>query len=161
MKSFFLFVILLSLWLLMSGHYSFLIISLGVISCVFCVYLAKRANLIDDEGLPLFFLPRLINYLLWLFKEIFKNKLIKKDFRFDVMSTSKKNVLRGLHIQIQKPQAKIITVVEGKIMDVAVDLRKNSKTFGKYYSIIISDKSEFSFFIVWSFTSFFNFRISS
>ena len=81
------------------------------------------------------------------FKEIFKNKLIKKDFKFDVMSTSKKNVLRGLHIQIQKPQAKIITVVEGKIMDVAVDLRKNSKTFGKYYSIIISDKSEFSFFI--------------
>ena len=75
MKSFFLFVILLSLWLLMSGHYSFLIISLGVISCVFCVYLAKRANLIDDEGLPLFFLPRLINYLLWLFKEIFNSNI--------------------------------------------------------------------------------------
>ena len=75
MKSFFLFFILLSLWLLMSGHYSFLIISLGVISCVFCVYLAKRANLIDDEGLPLFFLPRLINYLLWLFKEIFNSNI--------------------------------------------------------------------------------------
>ena len=75
MKSFFLFVILLSLWLLMSGHYTFLITSLGVISCLFCVYLAKRANLIDDEGLPLFFLPRLLNYLLWLFKEIFNSNI--------------------------------------------------------------------------------------
>ena len=75
MKSFLLFVILLSLWLLMSGHYTFLITSLGVISCLFCVYLAKRANLIDDEGLPLFFLPRLLNYLLWLFKEIFKSNI--------------------------------------------------------------------------------------
>ena len=75
MKSFFLFVILLSLWLLMSGHYTFLIISLGVISCFFCVYLAKRANIIDNEGLPLFFLPRLLNYLLWLFKEIFNSNI--------------------------------------------------------------------------------------
>ena len=81
------------------------------------------------------------------FKEIFKNNLIKKDFKFDVMSLSRKNVIRGLHIQIKKPQAKVITVVSGKIMDVAVDLRKNSKTFGKYYSLIISDKSEYSFYV--------------
>ena len=81
------------------------------------------------------------------FKEIFKNKLIQKNFKFDVMSLSKKNVIRGLHIQTKKPQAKIITVVSGKIMDVAVDLRKNSKTFGKYYSLIISDKSEYSFYV--------------
>ena len=81
------------------------------------------------------------------FKEVFKNILIKKNFKFDVMSSSKKNVLRGLHIQTKKPQAKVITVVFGKIMDVAVDLRKNSKTFGKYYSLIISDKSEYSFYI--------------
>ena len=60
---------------------------------------------------------------------------------------SKKNVLRGLHIQTKNAQAKIITVTHGKIFDVAVDLRKNSKTFGKYYSIIISDKSDFSFYI--------------
>ena len=81
------------------------------------------------------------------FKEIFKNNLIKKNFKFDVMSMSKKNVIRGLHIQTKKPQAKVITVVSGKIMDVAVDLRKNSKTFGKYYSLIISDKSEYSFYV--------------
>jgi len=81
------------------------------------------------------------------FKEIFKNNLIKKNFKFDVMSLSRKNVIRGLHIQIKKPQAKVITVVSGKIMDVAVDLRKNSKTFGKYYSLIISDKSDYSFYV--------------
>ena len=81
------------------------------------------------------------------FKEIFRNNLIKNDLKFDVMSSSKKNVIRGLHIQTKKPQAKVITVVLGKIMDVAVDLRKNSKTFGKYYSLIISDKSEYSFYI--------------
>ena len=81
------------------------------------------------------------------FKEVFRNNLIKKNFKFDVMSSSKKNVIRGLHIQTKKPQAKVITVVSGKIMDVAVDLRKNSKTFGKYYSLIISDQSEYSFYI--------------
>ena len=81
-------------------------------------------------------------------KETFKNNLIKnKNFPFDVMSVSKKKVLRGLHIQTKNSQAKIITVTYGKIFDVAVDLRKNSKTFGKYISIIISDKSDFSFYI--------------
>ena len=81
-------------------------------------------------------------------RETFKNKLIKNlNFPFDVMSFSKKNVLRGLHIQINKPQAKIITVTHGKILDIAVDLRKNSKTFGKYVSVIISDRSDFSFLI--------------
>ena len=81
-------------------------------------------------------------------RETFKNKLIKTTrFPFDVMSYSKKGVLRGLHIQTKLTQAKIITVTHGKIFDVAVDLRKNSKSFGKYFSIIISDKSDFSFFI--------------
>jgi len=81
-------------------------------------------------------------------KETFrKNILNEKNFPFDVMSFSKKNVLRGLHIQSKKAQAKIITVTHGKILDVAVDLRKNSKTFGKYVSLIMSDKSDFSFYI--------------
>ena len=80
-------------------------------------------------------------------REIYKNKLLNQPFLFDVMSHSKKNVLRGLHIQTQKAQAKIITVTNGKILDVVVDLRKNSKTFGKYFSIVISEKSEFSFYI--------------
>ena len=81
------------------------------------------------------------------FKEIYKNKILKKKFIFDVMSYSKKGILRGLHIQTKFPQAKLITVTSGKIMDVAVDLRKNSKSFGKYYSTIISQDSDFSLFI--------------
>ena len=75
MKSLILFFILFSLWLLMSGHYNFLIVGLGIISCVFCVYVAKRGKLIDEEGLPIFFIPRLLNYLIWLFKEILKSNL--------------------------------------------------------------------------------------
>jgi dTDP-4-dehydrorhamnose 3,5-epimerase len=51
------------------------------------------------------------------------------------------------HIQIKKSQAKIITVTHGKILDIAVDLRKNSKTFGKYVSIEMSHKDDFSFYI--------------
>ena len=80
-------------------------------------------------------------------KETSKKKVIKKDFIFDLMSSSNKNVLRGLHIQTTKPQAKLITVSYGKIFDVAVDLRKKSKTFGKYFSIIMSNKSDFSLYI--------------
>ena len=59
----------------------------------------------------------------------------------------KKKTLRGLHFQSKNSQAKLLTVVQGKILDVAVDLRKNSKTFGKYFKIIISDDSNFSIFI--------------
>jgi dTDP-4-dehydrorhamnose 3,5-epimerase len=81
-------------------------------------------------------------------KEIYKNNFLKKEkFIFDLMSCSKKNVLRGLHIQVKKTQSKIITVTHGKIYDVAVDLRKNSRTFGKYIGLTISDKDDFSFYI--------------
>ena len=81
-------------------------------------------------------------------KETYKKNVLKNiEFPFDVMSYSKKNVLRGLHIQTRMSQAKIITVTHGKIYDVAVDLRKKSKTFGKYVSITISDKDDFSFYI--------------
>ena len=76
-----------------------------------------------------------------------KNILNNQDFPFDIMSYSKKNVLRGLHFQSKNSQAKIITVTHGKIMDVAVDLRKNSPTFGKYFSLIISHNDDFSFYI--------------
>ena len=82
------------------------------------------------------------------FKEVYQKKIINNlDFPFDIMSYSKENVLRGLHIQTKKPQAKIITVTHGKILDVAVDLRKNSKNFGKYVALKMSDNDDFSFFI--------------
>ena len=76
-----------------------------------------------------------------------KNLLKNQDFPFDILSFSKRNVLRGLHIQTKNPQAKIITVTHGKIFDVAVDLRKSSKTFGKYFGLIISSKSDYSLYI--------------
>ncbi len=81
------------------------------------------------------------------FKEVEKNNVLKKKFIFDCFSFSKKNTLRGLHLQTKNSQAKIITVVQGKILDVVVDLRKKSKTFGKYFAIEISQNSNFSLFI--------------
>jgi len=81
------------------------------------------------------------------FKEISREINIKKRFPFVVMSYSKKNVLRGLHIQIKKPQGKFITVLKGKIFDVSVDLRKNSKTFGKHFSCILSEKNSKSIYV--------------
>ncbi len=63
------------------------------------------------------------------------------------MSVSKKNVIRGLHFQTKKPQAKFLTIIKGKIFDVVIDLRKNSKTFGKYFSVVLSNKSTSSIYI--------------
>ncbi len=81
------------------------------------------------------------------FKEVEKEKILKKKFVFDCFSYSKKNTLRGLHLQTKNSQAKIVTVVQGKILDVVVDLRKKSKTYGKYFSIRISQDSNFSIYI--------------
>lgn len=81
------------------------------------------------------------------FRELLIEKKIKKDFCFNVVSVSKKNVIRGLHFQIKKPQGKFISVIKGKIIDIAVDLRKKSKTFGKHFKIILSDKNCTSIFI--------------
>ena len=72
------------------------------------------------------------------FREVFKQRLIKKRLIFGCLSKSKKNVLRGLHLQTKFLQAKLVTVLKGKIFDVVVDLRKNSKTFGKSFSITLS-----------------------
>ena len=63
------------------------------------------------------------------------------------MSFSKKNVIRGLHLQTKKSQGKFISVIKGKIFDVAVDLRKSSKTFGRYYKSILSEKNCRSIYI--------------
>jgi dTDP-4-dehydrorhamnose 3,5-epimerase len=82
------------------------------------------------------------------FREIYKKKLLKsKELIFDCMSVSKKNVIRGLHIQVKNPQAKFLTVIKGRIFDVALDLRKNSKTFGKYFSIELSLNNYSSIYI--------------
>ena len=81
-------------------------------------------------------------------RETYQKKVVgNNEFPFDVMSFSKKNVLRGLHFQSKNSQAKVITVTNGKIMDVSFDLRLNSPTFVKYISIIIIYKDDFSFYI--------------
>ena len=80
-------------------------------------------------------------------RELVIEKLIKKKFKFQITSLSKKNVLRGLHFQIKKPQGKLISVIKGEIFDVAVDLRKNSKTFGKHFSIRLNEKNCTAVFI--------------
>lgn len=81
------------------------------------------------------------------FKEIFKANKFKKKFIFDCYSKSKKNVFRGMHIQLKKPQAKLITVAKGTIIDYAIDLRKKSLNFGKIYKFKINENSNFSIYI--------------
>ena len=81
------------------------------------------------------------------FKELIKENKIKLKFPFFVMSYSKQNVIRGLHIQTKNSQGKFITVIKGKIFDIALDLRKNSKTFGKYFKCILSESNSNSIFI--------------
>ena len=92
----------------------------------------KNKNYIDSRGY---------------FREILVEKKIKKRFPFNVVSVSKKNVIRGLHYQKKNSQGKFVSVIKGKILDVVVDLRKKSKTFGKHYKIILSEKNCISVYV--------------
>ncbi len=81
-------------------------------------------------------------------KELLASKGLIKDFVQDNESFSQKGVLRGLHFQ-RPPhaQAKLVRVIKGAVQDVAVDIRKGSATFGKYYSIILTEKNKTAFYI--------------
>ena len=68
----------------------------------------------------------------------FKEAGIDVQFVQDNQSSSKKGVLRGLHFQINYPQDKLVRVVSGEVFDVAVDLRKGSKTYGKWFGVLLS-----------------------
>ena len=92
----------------------------------------KSKNIFDDRGY---------------FREVFIKKKSRNNLIFTVVSKSKKYVLRGLHMQVKKQQGKYISVVKGKILDVCVDCRKNSKSFGKNYKIILSEKNAKSIYI--------------
>lgn len=65
----------------------------------------------------------------------------------DNQSKSTKGVLRGLHFQKTHPQAKLVRVIKGEVYDVAVDLRKDSPTYGKYVGAILSEENKKQFFI--------------
>tara|TARA_B100001013_G_scaffold337644_1_gene257942 strand:+ start:47 stop:583 length:537 start_codon:yes stop_codon:yes gene_type:complete len=81
-------------------------------------------------------------------RETYRKKIINwNDLIFDYATTSKKNVLRGFHFQYKYLQAKYVTVLKGKILDYVVDLRKNSKTFGKNFNIILSENNCTSLYI--------------
>ena len=88
------------------------------------------------------------------FKETFRKKELEKNIGYKLnfcqenVVVSKFKSIRGLHFQNEPySQSKLISIVEGKILDVAVDIRKNSKTYGKYFSYIISSDSHESLFI--------------
>ena len=81
-------------------------------------------------------------------RETFRKKIIKWDnLIFDYATVSKKNVLRGFHFNSKYPQAKYVTVLRGKVLDYVIDLRKKSKTFGKSFSIVLSEDNCKSLYI--------------
>ena len=80
-------------------------------------------------------------------KEEFDKAGLIYNFVQDNESKSKKGVLRGLHFQIKHPQAKLVRVIDGEVFDVAVDLRKDSKTYGKWVGVILSSENHKQFMI--------------
>ena len=77
----------------------------------------------------------------------FKEAGLDMVFVQDNQSMSTKNVLRGLHFQINHPQGKLVRCIRGKVFDVAVDIRKGSKTFGKWFGVELSAENKKQFYI--------------
>lgn len=103
------------------------------------LFILNHDTFIDDRGL---------------FKEVFRKNVIEDELGFEINFCQENNVrssymvLRGLHYQAKpNTQSKLIYVSFGKILDIAVDIRKNSKTYGKYFSYILSSESNQSIFI--------------
>ncbi len=80
-------------------------------------------------------------------KKDFEEAGILADFVQDNQSASKRGVLRGLHFQYEYPQDKLVRVLDGEVFDVAVDLRKESSTFGRWHGVILSGENKKMFFI--------------
>lgn len=94
--------------------------------------IVKQKNNIDNRGI---------------LRETFNDKILKKKFIFEYCTTSKKNVFRGFHFQSKNKQSKFVNVLKGKILDVVIDLRKNSKSFGKTFKIILSKANALGLYI--------------
>jgi dTDP-4-dehydrorhamnose 3,5-epimerase len=77
----------------------------------------------------------------------FKEAGLDVTFVQDNQSKSKEGVLRGLHFQYTNPQGKLVRVIKGKVFDVAVDLRKNSSTYGKWEGVILSEENKKQFYV--------------
>jgi dTDP-4-dehydrorhamnose 3,5-epimerase len=80
-------------------------------------------------------------------KKRYKEIGIKEDFVQDNWSRSSKGVLRGLHYQIEHPQGKLVSVRTGKVLDVAVDIRKDSRTFGQWYGQELTDENNLQMYV--------------
>lgn len=80
-------------------------------------------------------------------EEEFNANGLTMKFVQDNMSRSSYGVLRGLHYQKKHPQGKLVSVVDGIVYDVAVDLRNNSKTFGAYYGVTLTSENHTMFYI--------------
>ncbi|MGN1321690.1 MAG: dTDP-4-dehydrorhamnose 3,5-epimerase [Methanosphaera sp.] len=80
-------------------------------------------------------------------KDLFDEAGLEFNFVQDNQSRSKKGVLRGLHFQYTQPQGKLVRVIKGEVFDVAVDLRKDSPTYGKWEGVILSEENKKQFYI--------------
>ena len=100
-------------------------------------YIVETAVFEDSRG----YFMETYNY------EDFKSAGLDMMFVQDNQSKSRKGVLRGLHFQKTYPQGKLVRVIKGKVFDVAVDLRKTSKTYGQWIGIILSEENRKQFYI--------------
>ncbi len=73
------------------------------------------------------------------FQEIFLKKKFKLNVKFTALAKSRRNVIRGLHFQVKDKQTKFIYVIDGKILDVVINLKKKSRNFGKVSKFILSE----------------------
>ena len=123
-----LFVVLMAGWLLMSGHYNGLLISLGFVSVTFCVWLSYAIKAVDEEGLPTHIFARLPSYLFWLFGEIIKSNFATAKFILNGRSdpeifsvTATQNSAAGI-----ATYANSITLTPGTVtMDIDEDAAKD------------------------------------
>ncbi|WP_291569594.1 dTDP-4-dehydrorhamnose 3,5-epimerase [Clostridium sp. UBA4548] len=77
----------------------------------------------------------------------FKEAGLSMNFVQDNHSKSNKGVLRGMHFQTEHTQGKLVRVIKGEVYDVAVDLRKNSETYGKWYGVFLSEENKKMFYV--------------
>jgi len=80
-------------------------------------------------------------------KDVFLEAGISTDIQEEFESLSKRGVIRGIHFQTSKPQSKIVKVLSGEIFDVAIDLRKDSKTYGQWRGVYLNDENMKSFYV--------------
>jgi dTDP-4-dehydrorhamnose 3,5-epimerase len=105
----------------------------------------------DLEGL-LIIQPKVFGDARGFFMETWNQREYRQDglageFVQDNLSLSRRGTLRGLHFQNPRPQAKLLQVLQGEVFDVAVDIRRSSSTFGRWYGLVLSAENKRQFFV--------------